>query len=143
MLGLNSDSAAVAVKWLGIVPLTLLYLMNILSPIPVAIEHMIVIAFPFHHRSIMTTKTIATMLAVMLGASATMNIMITAFIPFDIVWSLALIHWHPIFHAIVAVPRLISIVCIVAANGFLQYKITVSNRKAEENQRLGNEEEAS
>ena len=42
---------------------------------------------------------------------------------------------------VLAVPRLTSIVCIVAANSFLQYKITISNRKAEENQRPGNEEE--
>ena len=28
----------------------------------------------------------------------------------------------------------------MAANSFLQYKITISNRKAAENQRLGNEE---
>ena len=32
-------------------------------------------------------------------------------------------------------------ICIVAANSFLKYKITLSNRKAAENQRLGNEEE--
>ena len=35
----------------------------------------------------------------------------------------------------------INIICIVAANGILQYKITILNRKATENQRLGNEEE--
>ena len=32
-----------------------------------------------------------------------------------------------------------SIICTVAANGFLQYKIAITNRKAKENQRLGNE----
>ena len=32
-------------------------------------------------------------------------------------------------------------VSIIAANTFLQYKITKSNRKAKENQRLGNKEE--
>ena len=40
------------------------------------------------------------------------------------------------------VPQSISIICIVAANSFLQYKITLSNGKAAENQRLGNEDEA-
>ena len=40
-----------------------------------------------------------------------------------------------------AISYLISIICTVAANGFLQYKIAITNRKAKENQRLGNEEE--
>ena len=65
LLHLNSNSAVTVLKWLGIAPFTLLYLMSILSPIPVAIEHMIVIVFPLRHRSIMTNKTVAHMLAAM------------------------------------------------------------------------------
>ena len=43
-----------------------------------AIERMIVIAFPYHHKDIMTTKTVASMLAVMWGTAAILAaIMIT------------------------------------------------------------------
>ena len=141
LLDLNSDSAVIVLTWLGIAPFILTQLMAGLLPITVAVERMIVIAFPFRHRSIMTTKTVVRMLAVMWGLSAILTIIILITIPFDIVWPLGLIHFHPILYAIMGVTQLISIVCIVAANSFLQYKITISNRKAAENQRLGNEGE--
>ena len=103
--------------------------MSILSPIPVAIERMIAIAFPLHHRSIMTNKIVACMLAAMWGMAAIVSIMIVALVPIDIDWSLAMIHLHPTFHAIVAVPRLTSIIYIVAANGILQYKLQYLTEK--------------
>ena len=65
LLDLNSDSIDTVLRWL-ILPLsTILYLMIILLPITTAAERLIVIAFPYHHRSIMTTKTAAIILAVM------------------------------------------------------------------------------
>ena len=140
LLDLNSDSAVTALKWLAIAPSMLLYFMSVLSPIPVAIERMIVIAFPFRHRSILTTKTVVGMLAAMWGLSAILTIIIIITIPVDIFWPLGLIHSHQTVYAITGVFFLTSIICIVAANSFLQYKITISNRKAKENQRLGNEE---
>ena len=141
LLDLNSDSAGIALKWLVIAPAVLVYLMSILSPIPVAVERMITIAFPFRHRSIMTTKTVATMLTVMWMLSAILTIIIIITVPVDIVWPLGLIHFHQTFYAVIAISYLTSIICTVAANGFLQYKIAVSNKKAKENQRLGNEVE--
>ena len=101
---------------------------------------MIVIAFPFRHRSILTTKTVVGMLAAMWGLSAILTIIIIITIPVDIFWPLGLIHSHQTVYAITGVFFLTSIICIVAANSFLQYKITISNRKAKENQTLGNEE---
>ena len=65
LLDQNSDSAVIVLNWLVIAPAVLVYLMSIMSPIPVAVECMIAIAFPFRHRRIMTTKTVARMLAVM------------------------------------------------------------------------------
>ena len=141
LLDLNSDSAVAVMKWLSIAPFLLLYLMSILSPVTVAIERMITIAFPFRHRSIMTTKTVVRMLAAMWGLLAILTVIIIITVPVDIFWPLGLIHFHQAIFAIVGVPRVTSIVCIVAANSFLQYKIIMSNRKAAENQRLGNEEE--
>ena len=57
-LGLNSDSinTTIILKWLVILPSTVLYLISILLPMTLAIERMIVIAFPYRHRDIMTTK---------------------------------------------------------------------------------------
>ena len=85
----------------------------------------------------MTTKTVNSMLAAMWGISAIVIIIIMITVPFDVFWSIGMMHFHRIIFAILAFPRIISIICIVAANGFLQYKITISNRKAAENQRLG------
>ena len=69
-------------------PAVLVYLMSILLPIPVAVKRMIAIAFPFRHRSIMTTKTVARMLAAMWELSAILTIINIITVPVDIVWSL-------------------------------------------------------
>ena len=141
LLDLNSDTSATVVKWLGAVPFLILYFMTILSPIPIALERMIVIAFPFRHRNIMTNKTVVGMMVGMWGLSTILTMTITLTVQLDIVWPLAMPHWHIDIYAIIAAPRLLAVICIVAANSFLHYKITISNRKAEENQRLGNEEQ--
>ena len=140
MLNLNSDSAATVLKWLGIAPALLFYLMIVLLPTTIAVERMIVIAFPLCHRSIVTTKGVASVLAAMRVFSAILIIIAISTLPVDIAWPLGLVHFHPELYAIIGVPRVISIICIMAANSFLQYKIALSNRKAAENQRLGTEE---
>ena len=140
-LGLNSHSTTVILKWLLVSPSLLLYLMAILLPITLVVERMIVITFPFRHRSIMTTKAVAGMLATMWGLSAILTIIIVLIVPVDIVWPLALVVWHPRIYPFMIVPRLTSAVSVIVTNAFLQYKITISNRKAKENERLGNEEE--
>ena len=129
LLDLNSDSMPTAVKWLMFAPFTILYLMNILLPITVALERMIVIAFPFRHRSIMTNKTVAGILAAMWGTSIILTMISIITVPFHIVWPLAMPYWHENILTIIAAPRLLAIICIVAANSFLYYQITVSNRK--------------
>ena len=91
-LGLNSDSTTVMLKWLVVLPSTILYLVSILLPITLAIERMIVIAFPYHHRDIMTNKTVASMLAVMWGTAAI----------------LAIFYYHCIASLFVIVPRAIT-----------------------------------
>ena len=141
LLDLNSDTAVIVVKWLAVAPFTILYFMSILSPIPVVLERMIVIAFPFRHQSIMMNKTVAGMIVAMWGASIILTTIIILKIPLDIVWPLVVLKWHVNIYAIIAAPRLLAVICIVAANSFLHYKTTISNRKAEENQRLGNEEQ--
>ena len=64
LLKLNLDFSII-LKLVILSPALIFYLMDILLPITLATERMIVIAFPFCHRSIMTTKTVAGMLAAM------------------------------------------------------------------------------
>ena len=84
MLTLNSYSAATVLKWLGIAPALLFYLMIVLLPTTIAVERMIVIAFPLHHRSIVTTKRVASVLAAMWVFSAILIIIAISTLPVDI-----------------------------------------------------------
>ena len=61
----------------------------------------------------------------------------------DMVWLPALVVWHTRIFPFLIVLQLTSTVSIIiiVPNVFLHYKITLSNRKAQENERLGNEEE--
>ena len=142
LLGLDSDSAQMVLQ-LSIFPLfTLIHLMTIILPVTVAIEHMIVIGLPYRHRSIMTTKTVIGILATMLGVSLTFTVMITIVVSIDVVWPLALVYYDATVAPFFVILRLTSTVFIIAANSFLYYKVYESNKRAKENERLGNEEEA-
>ena len=141
LLGLNSDPATAIVQFLVFPVYMIFRLMNILLPITIAMERMIVIGFPYRHRSIMTKKTVIGILAAMWGVSLILAIMVTVIVPVDVVWPLATVNTHITAFPFFAVPRLTSAVCIIAANVFLYYQVTISNRKAKENERLGNEDE--
>ena len=138
----NSNFSATVLKWSVLLVATVLHLMTVQLPITLAVERMIVIGFPYRHRSIMTTKTVATILATMWGLSTIMAITITIIVPIDIAWPLALVDWHPTYAPFIMISRLTSSIFIIIANLFLYYKVTISNRKARENERLGNEAEA-
>ena len=142
LIGKNSKATGVALKWSVLFVVTNFHLMTVMLPITLAVERMIVISFPYHHRSIMTTKRAIGILATMWGLSAILAIIITIVVPVDIVWPLALVDWDVIYLPFIYTIRLTSAIFIVAANLFLLYKVTISNRKAKENQRLGNEEQA-
>ena len=77
----------------------------------------------------------------MWGTAAILATIIIATKPIDIIWPQALVLYHHESIPFFAVPRLALIVSVVVVNVFLQYKITISNRKVKENERLGNEEE--
>ena len=141
LLGLSTDSATTILQ-LSIFPMVaLLHLMTILLPVTLAIERMIVISFPYRHRSIMTTKTVVSILAALWGLSLIVTIMITIVVSVDIIWPLALVYYHATVALFFVIPRLTSAVLIIIVNLFLLYKVVVSNRKAKENKRLGNEDE--
>ena len=137
----NLGPANILIKWLVIFPNMLLFLASLLAPINLAVERMIAIAFPYRHRSIMTNKKAATMLAAMWGVSTISSVAIIITVPYDIIWRLALFVWDIRLIRFTFFAQITSIVSIVVANVFLQYKITISNRIAKENERLGNEEE--
>ena len=141
LLGLNSNSTGTLIKWLVTPQFLLIGTMTTMLPVSIAIEHMIVNGFPYRHRSIMTTKTVICVLATMWGLSAILTATITITVPANTAWSLALVHYGIFITVIFGVLQLISAISIVVVNAFLLYKITVSNRKAKENERLGNEKE--
>ena len=53
----------------------------------------------------------------------------------------SLVVWHTRIFPFLIVVQLTSTVSIIVPNAFLHYKITLLNRKAKENERLGNEED--
>ena len=137
---MNSHSATIVLQ-LSIIPIPMMiHLMTILLPVTLAIERMIIIGFPYHHRSIMTTTTVISILAAMWGFSLILSVIITIVVPINIIWALALVYYHNSIAPFLALQQLTSLVFIVVANIFLYYKVIVSNRKAKENERLGNEE---
>ena len=129
LLGLNSDSAQVILQS-SIFPLfTLIHLITIMLPITIAIEQMIVIGYPYCHRSILTAKTVIGILVAILGVSVTFTAMITIIVSVDVVWPLALVKYDATVAPFAVLLRLTSTVFIIVANSFLFYKVYESNRK--------------
>ena len=142
LCGLDSDSTSVILKRF-ILPLhTILRLATILLLITLAVDRVVVIASPFRHRYIMTKKTVASLLSAIWGLSAILTVTSTIVVPVDIVWPLAFFDFQLTIRPFFLVARLTSTIFIIAANVYLFYKVTESNRKVRENERLGCEEEA-
>ena len=142
LLDVNLLSVIEALKWSVLLLVITLHMMIALLPISLAAERMVIIGFPHRHRSIMTTKVAVSMLVTFWGLSLSMAVIITITVQVNIVWPLGLVDTHYTLFPFIMIPRLLSAVFIVADNVFLQYKITQSNRKTEENETRGNEEEA-
>lgn len=139
---LHKDSNGSSIKWF-VFPLHLiLQLVTILLLSTLAIERVVVIASPYRHRRIMTKKTVAGIIATAWGLSAVITVGITLLVPCEVIWPLGIIQFQKIVISSFVGTRLISAAFIIVANIYLFWQVTKSNRKAEENQRLGNEEEA-
>ena len=106
LLDLQSDSAITILRFLVIPIRVLFHLMTVLLPISLAIERMIVIGFPYRHRSIMTTKTAISILAMMWSLSFILTTLITVTVPVNVMWPLALIRFDGIIAPFFALPRL-------------------------------------
>ena len=94
LLDLNSGSSVVVIRLVIFPIFTLFHLMTILLPITLAIERIIVIGFPYRHRSIMTTTTVIGILGAMWGVSLITTIMVTIVVPVDMVWSFGSFNYH-------------------------------------------------
>ena len=140
LLDMNTSFAGNSLKWSALLVVTMFHLMTVMLPITLAAERIIVIGFPFCHRSIMTTKTVAIMLTVMWGLSIILAIMIGFIVPIDIVWPLALVDWNILYIPFIVTPQITSAVFIMAANVFFLYKVVITNRKARENEELTTKE---
>ena len=79
-------------------------------------------------------------LATVLGVSLLLTVVLTTVVSVDIVCPLALAYYDAIVIQFFVLPRLTTAVFVIVANSFLYYKVYESNRKAKENERLGNEE---
>ena len=132
LLDLTTGSATTVLQLSFIPMFTLAHLMTILLPVTLAIERMIVIGFPYRHRSIMTNKTVVSILAALWGLSLILTIMITIVVSVDVIWPLALVYYHATVALFFVIPRLTSAILILVVNLFLLYEVVVSNRKAKD-----------
>ena len=108
LLDLDSESAGAVLQLVVFPTILLTHLLIILLPATLTLERMIVIVFPYCHRSIMTAKTVISMLAAMWGLSLILVLMITIIVPADIIWPLAL-NYHPTVIPFFVLPQLRSI----------------------------------
>ena len=142
LLDLNTDTVGEVLFWVT-VPLTLtFFIITNLLFVTLAVERVIVIGYPYRHRSIMTTKVVRGMVVATWVLSAILAVVL-------ILFSHHLIHWpfrtitfakSLIARAILGPLRISSTAFIMATNVFLYYKTYQSNKKAEGMQ-MGNARE--
>ena len=149
LLGLNTDTVGEVLLWL-VVPLSTTFsILTILLFVTLAVERVVVIGYPYRHRSIMTTKVVRGMVIATWMVSAIAAGIMIAFTPYPIWWPFGTIfagRGEAQVRITLIVPfRFASAAFITAANIFLCYKVQQSNKKAEENMRTGSggEEETS
>ena len=104
LFDLNSDSANTVLQLFVSPIFVLFHLMTVLLLITVSIERMIVIGFPYCHRSIMTNKTVVYILTIMWSLSFILTIIIIIIVPINIMWPLALVDYNTIITSFFALP---------------------------------------
>ena len=77
--------------------------MTLLSPVNLATERMVTIAFPYRHGEILTTKRAVGMLAVMWTVAGILALTITISVLYKIFWPLVVVKWdlnssHSVLH---------------------------------------------
>ncbi|XP_065907705.1 adrenocorticotropic hormone receptor-like [Dysidea avara] len=143
LLDLNTDTVGEVLFWVT-VPLTLtFFIITNLLFITLAAERVIVIGYPYRHRSIMTTKVVHGMVVATWVVSAILAVVLILFSHHPIHWPFGTITYAKslLARAILGPLRISSTAFIMATNVFLYYKTYQSNKKAEERMQMGNARE--
>ena len=139
LLGLNTNAVGEVLFWLVASLTTAFFIITNLLFITLAVECVVVIGYPYRHRSIMTTKVVRGMVIATWVVSAIAAANMIVFAPHPIMWPFGtMFASRGRIRLITLVPlRFASAAFIVAVNVFLYYKVRQSNKKAEENMRTG------
>ena len=139
LLSFESGTADSALK--EIYPTTA-YGPSVLLLITLAAERAAVLALSFSHKSYMTNKTVAGVIAAVWVLSAVLTAIITIIVPANIVWLLAVINFSDDIIPFIMSARLTVAAFILVTNAYLFYKAAASKRKARKNKTQGNQGKA-
>ena len=108
-----------------------------------AIDRVIGVGFPYHHRNIMTTKVANTLIGVMWLGAASISLLIkaTTSLVFVEPFGFYLVSPNPVTGVIVAFPMLGSVALTVATNVYLYYITVQSNNRLQQNLKLSERNE--
>jgi len=108
-----------------------------------AIDRVIGVGFPYHHRKIMTDKVVKILLTVSWFLASVIAFSIRFTSSFFFAWPFGnyIIIPGPIASALLVGPMLMSIIMIVVSNGFLYYSTVQSNIKLRRNKRLAGDDQ--
>ena len=139
LLNLNTAAVGEVLFWLTVpLSMTLFALTNLLF-ITLATERVVVIGFPYRHRSIMTKNVVRSMVVATWVVSAVLTTVTIALVPHHFLWPFGAITTtaHSKRIAIHGPIRVIAAAFIIATNAFLYYKVHQSNKKVKENTKTG------
>jgi len=139
LLDINTDTAGEVVFWLNVPLSRIFFLLTNFLFVTLAMERVIVIGYPYRHRSIMTTKVVCGMIVTIWVVSVILAVVVIATSPYSVQWPFGtIVAERSLIRAIILLPlRIASAAFIIASNIFLFYKVHQSNKKAEENMRMG------
>ena len=113
--------------------------------ITLGIDRFVAIAYPYHHRKIMTNKVVITTVAVVWGLAILITSVLLFQVPYVHVYPFARcygLNHFPLIYLFKGFIMVCSTALIVAINVYLYYKVLQSNKKLKENLRLDGESSA-
>ena len=108
--------------------------------VALGIDRFIAIAYPYRHRKIMSTKTVCSMIIAIWAATISVNGILISATPFQYVQQLGRCYplsGFPFAFLLKAFVNLTAVVGMIVINVYLYKKILESNKKHQENMRLG------
>ena len=113
--------------------------------ITLGIDRYVAIAYPFHHRKIMTNKVVIGAIALVWGLAILITLVLVFQVPYEHVYPFAKCYGlsgFPLIYLFKGFLLVSSTALIIAINVYLYYKILQSNNRLEENSRLYGESSA-